>query len=101
MKLADHHHIDGFPELDELPAKDVAFDTFRMNYPLPATSAKMADDGLSMSYRLRFEMNSENYLKVAHFAIICKGLPLEAKLDELVVGGRVFETNLIITYTGQ
>lgn len=93
--------IADFPELAELPAQDVAMDTFRMHYPLPIISARVSDDGLTMSYRLRWTMNSQHFLQVARLIIIGHDLPLEATLDEFIIGNRVFESNLIITYTGQ
>jgi hypothetical protein len=99
--LFTDHAIDGIPELADLPAYAIALDMFKMNYPLPATSARMADDSRSMSYRLRFEMNTEHYLKIAGFVIDRLDLPLKAELDQFVVGKVVFETNLVITYIGQ
>jgi len=97
----NHHSVDQFPQLDELPAWDQALDSFRMLFPLYPTAAHVAEDGKSMQYRLRGTKLMDNYLKMARLVIRTHQLPLEASNDGFAIGDVVFEDNLVITYVGK
>ena len=88
-------------DIGDFPAQDVAMDVFRMFFPLPATSARVSGDGLTMTYKLRAQSNAEEYLKIARLTIATKKLDLEAKVDEFKIGKMVIEKTLIVTYTGE
>lgn len=90
-----------FPELADLPAQGLAMDTFRLHFPLPASSARVSAEGKRMTYRLHNSSCANCYLKSARIIITNHKLSLQAKYDPFKIGDVVFEHILVITYTGQ
>jgi hypothetical protein len=80
-KIFNHHCIDQFPELDELPLHDQAMDKFRLFFPLPATSARVDPSGKRMHYKLRGTTLMEDYMKKARVVIQIQQLPLTVSRD--------------------
>lgn len=94
----NHHNVDQFPQLDELPPQDLALDSFRMLYPLPATSAHVNADGKRMFYKLTGSRLMENYMSMARLLIATHRLPLIVDRDRFAYGDVVFHDHMVIIY---
>lgn len=92
----NHHNVDQFPQLDELPPQDQAMDSFRMLFPL--LGAHVGTAGNVMKYRLTGTTLMDNYLQMARLIIVTHQLPLVATNDRFGIGGVIFEDQLVITY---